>query len=683
MRGGMVRTSCIVLGLLTGLSAFVVPAKSQSTLLQAGSSTAGHAPMYVGSSASQVTVQDSGPASGGSAGVGLRELNVTARGTGTAPYAGQGTGPNGEIVCFNDAPTNNSTGYHSLCFSANAQGGGLISYGANGAASALSLNFLVNGTTYEFPFSVDGVVGPSTSVVNDAACWNNTTGTLLKDCGAFVTVAGTNAWTGTNSWSGNSNFTGVFRIGGTTQTFPASGNIVGTSDTQTLTNKSIVASQINSGTLPATVMPALTGDVTSSAGAVATTLASGVVTNAKLAAASSANTVKGAATSTTVTDLTVPSCSAASNALQWLNGTGFQCGTLGATTAGWGIALSGGGVISVATAQPPYSFDVPINMGLTASVGASALTINLTGANGSAPSATNPVSIPFRSTTLATGTPSWTAVTSALSITIPSAATLGTSNNVPFRIWIFAAYNAGVPELGVAVCSSTTTIYPCTSWLNSRKTTITIDGFSTSSGVLYATTGVSNDSVRIIGYAEYSAGLATAGSWASVPTTLQIFGPGIAKPGDVIQTVSTSTTTEGTTTSATYAALSSGPSVSITPSSAINLVHLSTTGSIGNTSSSTTGLKFARNSTAIGPEMYNTWVSFSFATSAISFLDSPQLTSAITYQLFGKTSAGTLRYPNTTSNAAAGASIIANEIMGVLPEPANDNAHPGVFSLTG
>jgi hypothetical protein len=44
------------------------------------------------------------------------------------------------------------------------------------------------------------------------------------------------------------------------------GNVVGDTDLQTLTNKSIAASEINSGTLPAARLPAFTGDVTGSAG---------------------------------------------------------------------------------------------------------------------------------------------------------------------------------------------------------------------------------------------------------------------------------------------------------------------------------------------------------------------------------------------------------------------------------
>jgi hypothetical protein len=56
------------------------------------------------------------------------------------------------------------------------------------------------------------------------------------------------------------------------QTAPASA-IVGVSDTQTLTNKSIDASEINSGILPASRIPAFSGDVLTTAGATTTALA--------------------------------------------------------------------------------------------------------------------------------------------------------------------------------------------------------------------------------------------------------------------------------------------------------------------------------------------------------------------------------------------------------------------------
>jgi hypothetical protein len=61
-------------------------------------------------------------------------------------------------------------------------------------------------------------------------------------------------------------------------------------------------------------MPALTGDVTTSAGAVATTIAANAVTNAK-AAQMAANTIKGNNTGSTanVSDLTVPQVTAVLN----------------------------------------------------------------------------------------------------------------------------------------------------------------------------------------------------------------------------------------------------------------------------------------------------------------------------------------------------------------------------------
>lgn len=147
--------------LLRWLSAVLVliasPVMAQSTLLQAGPQTAGRVPMYVNSGSSQPVVTDSGPAAGGGAGVGITELGMTLRGTGGGPYANAGSGPNGENFCSYDASTSNTNGYHYLCLSPNAQGGGLISYGAGGAASQLPLQFLINGALVQ-PATATGYV---------------------------------------------------------------------------------------------------------------------------------------------------------------------------------------------------------------------------------------------------------------------------------------------------------------------------------------------------------------------------------------------------------------------------------------------------------------------------------------------------------------------------------------------
>jgi hypothetical protein len=70
---------------------------------------------------------------------------------------------------------------------------------------------------------------------------------------------------------------------------PTSGTIVTTDATQTLTSKSIVATQLT-GTIADARMPDLTGDVTTVAGAVATTIVADAVTYAKMQNAT-ANTV--------------------------------------------------------------------------------------------------------------------------------------------------------------------------------------------------------------------------------------------------------------------------------------------------------------------------------------------------------------------------------------------------------
>ncbi len=166
-----------------------IGAFAQSAISQAGPPAAGHAPMYLNSSGGQVFVQDSGPARGGQAGVGLSELLLAARGTGTPPYSGQGTGPYGTNFCDYDAPITNPTGYHFLCMSPNAGGAALIAMGSVGSAPPLPLKFNINGSLYQFPYTIGGIVGPSTTVSGDFACWNNTVGSLLKDCGTPSVLA--------------------------------------------------------------------------------------------------------------------------------------------------------------------------------------------------------------------------------------------------------------------------------------------------------------------------------------------------------------------------------------------------------------------------------------------------------------------------------------------------------------
>jgi hypothetical protein len=153
--------------ILTPWLLLATAALAQGVLQQAGPATQGHVPAYANpaQTGSLPVVTDGGPAGGGGPGVGLSELNITARGTGTAPFAGQGTGPNGETSCILDAPTTNPTGYHYLCFSANIGGDGIISYGAAGTATPGVLDFIINGVTIT-PVTCSGTPTSSFATVN-------------------------------------------------------------------------------------------------------------------------------------------------------------------------------------------------------------------------------------------------------------------------------------------------------------------------------------------------------------------------------------------------------------------------------------------------------------------------------------------------------------------------------------
>ena len=176
------RLLAFIVAMLVTATAF-----AQNATLTAGPTTQGHVPVYTLGGFGQPVVIDGGGSGGASPGVSVNpsELGITSISpTNSYPSANSGNGPNREHQCLFDAPITNPTGFHFLCFDPNAQGGGLIDYGFGGGATALPFQIEVNGALYQFPFSLAGIVGPNTSTVGDMACWNNTAGTLQKDCGA-------------------------------------------------------------------------------------------------------------------------------------------------------------------------------------------------------------------------------------------------------------------------------------------------------------------------------------------------------------------------------------------------------------------------------------------------------------------------------------------------------------------
>lgn len=162
------------------------------------------------------------------------------------------------------------------------------------------------------------------------------------------------------------------------------------------------------------------------------------------------------------------------------------------------------------------------NVGLAAAVAANAMTISLKTRTGATPSATDPVFIPFRNSTLATGTYVQRSVAAALSTVISSGSTGGSVNAQPNYIWVYAIDNAGSVELawsGNRIWDEAL-LYSTTAEGGAGAAD---DGFT-----LYSTTARSNVAVKCLGFILSSQ--STAGTWASAPTNLSVIGPKHTSP---------------------------------------------------------------------------------------------------------------------------------------------------------
>lgn len=139
---------------------------------------------------------------------------------------------------------------------------------------------------------------------------------------------------------------------------------------------------------------------------------------------------------------------------------------------------------------------------VTATVAASALTLGL-----------NASTLDFRKTPLTDGTPS-NIISAALSLVVPSGATLGTTNAVESRLILLAIDNGGTVELAVVYNRVANTLDE-----TGLLTTIAIDANADSFDVFYSTTARTSVPYRVVGFVESTQ--ATAGTWATSPTLIQ------------------------------------------------------------------------------------------------------------------------------------------------------------------
>ena len=202
----------------------------------------------------------------------------------------------------------------------------------------------------------------------------------------------------------------------------------------------------------------------------------------------------GAFTTLAATTGTITTVNATTGNITTVNATTVTAtGTVTAET----LTFEGGGSLT----KVPESAIKPI----TATVSANALTVTL-----------NPTTLDFRSATLTSGTVVSRLVSSAISVTVSSGSTLGTVSAVQSRIVVLALDNAGTVELAVVNIAGGNDL------TETGVISTTAEGGSgaaDSASTIYSTTARTNVAYRVVGYIESTQ--ATAGTWATAPSTIQ------------------------------------------------------------------------------------------------------------------------------------------------------------------
>lgn len=291
-----------------------------------------------------------------------------------------------------------------------------------------------------------------------------------------------------------------------------------------------------------------------------------------------------------------------------------------------GVACSGGEI------QPDQFYEVFIDTTSTAQLrdvsksvdsGASIISIGASVASNILTCTLNPVSLDFRSATLGSGTVNTRVVPSAITVAVPSTATLGTQDGVLARLILIAIDNSGTVELAIANWTS-----PVALDESSLISTTTISTAADSANVFYSTTGRSNVPYRVVGFVEVTQ--VTAGTWVA-PSTIQGAGGealayiGSAKPTSKIQPITASVASNALTLTLNptvldfrSATLTSGAVNTRTISNAISIVvsNGSTLGTI-NTVPSRLAVLAIDNAGTVEVAVVNTAGSFGFDESTL------------------------------------------------------------------
>lgn len=197
------------------------------------------------------------------------------------------------------------------------------------------------------------------------------------------------------------------------------------------------------------------------------------------------------------------------------NGDGFELGPSAseisnAATYASAAAASAAAAAAYPALNQPYGIN---NITITTSVGANALTIAAkqsdgTTDHGAAAAATG--TIVFRSATITSGAFNSRSITGALSLTVPSTATLGHNDGAVEYIYVYMIDNSGTVELAVSSSNH-----------RSEQDVITTTVLNTSSddaATIYSTSARVGVPFRLVGILKITE--ATAGTWASNATVV-------------------------------------------------------------------------------------------------------------------------------------------------------------------
>jgi hypothetical protein len=302
-----------------------------------------------------------------------------------------------------------------------------------------------------------------------------------------------------------------------------------------------------------------------------------------------------------------------------------------------------------------YEFGTSVNGGV--------LTVNFLNAlTGLAPTAADPVAVPIQG---GQGALINLIIGAALSInTNAVGATLGTSNNVPFRFWIvlFISSSSGLPVLGLVNCKQSLGVFALVETVGYSATGIS--NAATSAGVIYCPNGdsVTGEPFKIVGYLEYSNGLATAGTYVSVPSTVIVATPGTRKPGDTVQIVSPPPITTQTTLLTTQT--QTGITASIALTSAANSVEAVSNVNVLGGAGSNGIVQLSRGAT---PTLFGDAGSFTSAGQQsvvpLRGIDFPGTNASTTYYVYGKSAGGNIIVNDAAATYQPSSSITLKEIM--------------------